>query len=352
MPFASARRGEFARLRGLIAGLPEGEGVLVGPGDDAAVLRGSSDHDLVVTTDTFVEGRHYRPDLLSPEAVGRRLAAANLSDLAAMAARPRWATIACTVPPRGDEAMPRVIELACAAALAEQGAAVVGGNLSASDGPAVWTVTLIGEVARHRWWAREGARPGDVITTTGHPGRAGAAIALALWHTPPSLAHVPQELFAAYARPQCRVEAALALASLGVVRAAIDISDGLAADLAHLCEASGVGVQLREDLLPADAPLLEAARLLAGSLTRERADIIPAPEAGLFDHLLLGSSDDYELLLAIDPARVQEARYAAANAGAPLHVIGVCTADSSERTFLRRDGREEPLPSRGYDHFA
>jgi thiamine-monophosphate kinase len=352
MRFPSASHGEFARLRGLIAGLPEGEGVLVGPGDDAAVMRPSPDHDLVVTTDTFVEGRHYRTDLLSPEAVGRRLAAANLSDLAAMAARPRWATIACTVPPRGDEGIPRVIELACAAALAEQGAAVVGGNLSAGDGPSVWTVTLIGEVARNRWWSRDGARPGDVLATTGHPGRSGAAIALALWHSPPSLEHVPQELFAAYARPECRVEAALALAALGVVRAAIDISDGLAADLAHLCEASGVGAQLREDLLPVDEPLLEAARLLAGSLTRERADIIPAPEQGLADHLRFGSSDDYELLLAIDPARVQEARYAAANAGAALHVIGVCTESAAEHTILRRDGREEPLPSRGYDHFA
>ena len=352
MPFGSARAGEFARLRDLIAGLPQGEGVLVGPGDDAAVMRPTPDHDLVVTIDTFVEGRHYRTDLLSPESIGHRLAAANLSDLAAMAARPRWATIACTVPSRGDEATPRVIELACASALAEHGVAVVGGNLSASDGPAVWTVTLFGEVPRHRYWLRDGAQPGDVIAMTGHPGRAGAALALALWQSPPSLDHVPPELYAAYARPTCRVEAALVLAGLGLVRAAIDISDGLAADLSHLCDASGVGARLREDLLPADPAIAEAARLLAGSLGSERAEILPAPEQGIADHLRFGSSDDYELLLAIDPSRIEEARYAAANSGAPLQILGACTAVADERLFIRRDGREEPLNVRGYDHFA
>ncbi|HEY6193825.1 MAG TPA: AIR synthase related protein, partial [Candidatus Eisenbacteria bacterium] len=137
--------GEFARIAAIVAGLPGGEGVVVGPGDDAAVLRPRPGHDLVASTDAFVEGRHFRRELLSPVEIGVRLAAANLSDLAAMAAEPRWALLSIVVGAGWSAAECEALELACARALAAEGAAVVGGNLASADGPLVATVTLLGE---------------------------------------------------------------------------------------------------------------------------------------------------------------------------------------------------------------
>lgn len=334
---APEREGEFARIRDIVAGLPAGERVIVGPGDDAAVLRPREGFDLVVTTDAFVEGVHWREGLLPPEGVGRRLAAANLSDIAAMGARPLWAVIACAAPAAADAAVLRAIEHACAAAFAAEGAAVVGGNLTSTSGPASFTVTLIGEVARDRAWRRAGARPGDVLAVTGSPGRTAAVLALAL-REGGSIAGVPVELAATYAAPPCRVRAAAAMAAAGGVRAALDISDGLAGDLAHLCAASGVGARVDDACWPADAALAEAAARLAPDATLERA-------------WPLGPGDDYELLLAIAPEAFAACAAAAAREGAALTAIGeILPADAG--LVLRASGRDVPLVVRGWDHFA
>ncbi|MFM8558711.1 MAG: thiamine-phosphate kinase, partial [bacterium] len=204
--------------------------MVVGPGDDAAVLRPTPGHDLVVTTDTFVEGRHLRRELCSPTEAGSRFAAANLSDLAAMGARPRWAVLALVLPASWTPAAAAAFEHACAHALAPDGAAIVGGNLSSGDTFSA-TLTLFGECARDAAWRRSGARDGDVLAVTGSPGGAGAFVALALWGSPPSREHVPAALVERFVSPPSRVAFAQALAPLGAVRAAIDVSDGLVADL-------------------------------------------------------------------------------------------------------------------------
>jgi thiamine-monophosphate kinase len=320
----SERRGEFERIHELLAGLPAGERVVVGPGDDAAVLRPRDGFDLVVTTDTFVEGRHFRRDLLDAAGVGRRLAAANLSDLAAMAAQPRWAVISCAAPRALAAAWVRDVEWACAASLAADGAAVVGGNLSSSDGPCSWSVTLIGEVERGRHWTRSGGRPGDRLAVTGAPGRAAAALALATAGDAPSPALVPADLWESFASPVSRVRAALALSRAGGVRAAIDISDGLFGDLTHLARASGAGARVREGALGAPG---------GGEVQR------------------LGPSDDYELLLAIEPARYDDCARAATAAGSPLTPIGELT-DDGVLLLERTDGSRVPLRGAGWDHFG
>lgn len=333
------RPGEFERIRDLVAALPRGEGVIVGPGDDAAVLRPEPGLDLVVTTDTFVEGRHFRHDLLDPQAIGRRLAAANLSDLAAMAARPRWATVAFTTSALADPARAKAIESACAAALAAEGAAIVGGNMTAADGPESFSVTLIGDVARGAHWTRRGARAGDVLAVTGFPGRAAGALAALTMR--PAFASRLAAIGEAYVAPPCRVAFARLLAATGAVHAAIDISDGLAGDLAHLLEASGVGATIERASLPEDAALLELAALLDSG-----------DPAARLDALRFGPSDDYELLLAIDPTRLTDCAAIAAEAGVPLHAIGTCD-DAHGRARLREsDGTERALPGRGWDHFA
>jgi len=341
--------GEFERIRDIVASLPKGEGVVVGPGDDAAVLRPRVGRDLVVTTDAFVEGRHWRRELLDRRAIGHRIAAANLSDLAAMAAAPRWALVSTGAPESADADELREIESAMAAMLDVEGAAVVGGNLAATDGPAWFTVTLIGEVPRGSHWTRAGARAGDVLAVTGHPGRAAAMLALAHLTDPPSLAHVPLGLVEAFGNPASRVRAAAAMARAGGVTAAIDLSDGLAGDLAHVCEASGVGAVVLERRLPDDSMLAQAARDMAARSARAGADA--APPADWVERFRFAPGDDYELLLAIEPGRLEACAEAAREAGTALARIGQFTPAAGRLVLQRADGAEVPLPGRGYEHF-
>jgi len=341
---------EFERIARLVAGLPRGEGVIVGPGDDAAVLRPRDGRDLVVTTDTFVEGRHFRRDVFSTEEAGARLAAANLSDLAAMAALPRWALVALVAPHAWDAADVERFHRSLATTLAADGVAIVGGNLSSGDGPFTATVTLLGEVGRDAAWTRAGAREGDVLAVTGHPGSAAAFLSLALWGNPPSRDRVPPALAARIVAPPSRVAFARALAGERLVRAAVDVSDGLSADLAHLCAASGVGARLEASELPADEPLRAAARTLSAAVGQERGPL-PAGEGELLTYLQIGPGDDYELLLALDPAGWDRAAAVARELDVPLSRIG--TFLSGQRLEIAaRTGEIRPLHPHGWDHFA
>ena len=334
--------GEFERIAALLAALPAGEGVVVGPGDDAAVLRVRDGRDLVATTDAFVEGRHFRRDLLTPAEAGARLAVANLSDLAAMAAEPRWALLSLVVPKAWSQAECLLLERACARVLTADGAAIVGGNLAAAEGPFAATLALLGDVERGAAWRRVGARPGDVIAVTGFPGSAAAFTALALSGSPPSRARVPAAIVERVVAPASRVKLARALAASGGVTAAIDVSDGLAADLAHLCEASHVGARIDQASLPADAALNEAARALS---------TVPATEGDVLTRLRLGASDDYELLLSIEPSKWTDCERISHELGVPLARIGEFTSGSA-RVLAAASGREMPLDVPGWDHFS
>ena len=354
MPEANGGRArgdsEAARIAALVATLPKGEGVVLGPGDDAAVLRPRDGHDLVVTTDAFVEGRHFRRDLLTPTEIGHRLAAANLSDLAATAATPRWAVLSLVVPVAWTAADVLLLERACARSLAADGAVVVGGNLASGEGAFSATVTLLGEVARGRAWARAGAKPGDALAVTGFPGSAAAFLALALWGNPPSRARVPSAIAERFVAPPSRVAFARSLAEIHGVHAAIDLSDGLSGDLAHLAAASGVGARIEEALLPADEALHAAVRSLTALAGQERGPL-PAGEGGLLSHLQLGPGDDYELLIALDPGVWDRCAATAAAADVPFSRIGEVTAGTAlERA--ERGGAVRPLEPRGWDHFA
>ena len=340
--------GEFARIARIVSALPRGEGVVLGAGDDAAVLRPGEGRDLVATCDALVEGRHFRRDLLTPAEAGARMAAANLSDLAAMAAEPRWALVSLAVPASWSAADSEALERSCAERLAAEGATIVGGNLSATDGPLVATVTLLGEVERGRAWTRSGARPGDVLAVTGAPGSAAAFLALALAGRPVSRAGVPEALVARFTAPVPRVRLARALAATGAVRAAIDVSDGLSADLAHLCRASRVGALVEEAMLPTDEALLAASRALS-AVEAEGHGILAGEGERLMD-LRLGPSDDFELVLAVDPGAWERCAEAARSVGAPLTRIGELTA--GPRLELRdHAGELRPLEPRGWDHF-
>ena len=331
--------GEFEALRRLMrerAGHPT---VIVGPGDDAAVLRPAPGMDLVATTDAFVEGRHYLTGGSDPAELGARLAVANLSDLAAMAAIPRWALVSIGVRVEHEVEGLLALERGIEQALGRDGAVVVGGNITATDRPEWLCLTLLGEVARGREWTRRGARPGDLIAVSGAPGRAGAGLRLARARGADAGGRTAGEwdaLLDAWLRPRSRVALAQALAASGAVTAAIDVSDGLLGDLGHLCEASGVGAEIDAEAGAGDALLARAARELG---------------VDAFD-LYAGPSDDYELLLAVDPARREACEDAAGAAGVTVGFIGRLTDTPGAIARLSPDGTRRTLEPAGFDHFG
>ncbi|APE30108.1 thiamine-phosphate kinase [Halomonas aestuarii] len=270
-------------------------GVTLGVGDDCTLLAPTAGQRLAVSVDTSVAGTHF-PEEAPAVAVGHRALAVSLSDLAAMGARARWCLMSLTLPAADDG--PWLGEFArgfhelCDAT----GTALVGGDVT--RGELAIGVTVMGEVPPEQALTRSGARPGDLLAVTGSLG--GGAGGLALWQQGERDTGHP--LLTRYLHPLPRLEAGLALR--GLASAAIDISDGLLADLGHILDCSGVGAEL----VPEALPLAEG---LTAALGEERA-----LAAGLH------GGDDYELLVALPPERLDEARERLAAFGLPLTQVG------------------------------
>jgi thiamine-monophosphate kinase len=287
--------------------------VRVGIGDDAAVLRLGRAEECVMTVDLLMDGVDFLLAEIDPRRAGRKALAVNLSDLAAMASRPLAGVVALALPRTGG------MELAAALyegmlPLAEQhGLAIAGGDTNSWDAPLAVSVTLVGAVTSRGPLLRSGARPGDRIVVTGTFG--GSILGRHLDFEP-------------------RVQEALFLAERFDVHAGIDVSDGLAIDLARLCQESGCGAVVEAARVPVHAD----ARRLAASL---------ADGSTPLDHAL-GDGEDFELLLAVPP---EEAERMAAEQplAAPLAAIGRFVAEPG-LWQLDADGRRAPLAPRGYQH--
>ena len=322
----------IAAIRRVLSG--PGPQVVVGVGDDAALVRPGSGESLL-TADLLVEGVHFDRALISPRDLGRKSVTVNVSDIAAMGGSPRYALVSLALP--GDVDTASVMELfgGMRAAADEYAMAIVGGDLSRGRDMVV-SVAVVGESPWGKAVLRSGAQPGDRVVVTGSLGAAAGGLILS--RTRPSgvlssaWAHA---LLDAQFRPEARVGEGQTLAQSGAT-AMIDVSDGLALDLFRLCAESDVGARLELEAVPV-APALEE---LAG-----HADADPR-------ELALSGGEDYELLATMPAESVEEAREKLDERfGVPLTVIGEIV-EGSGVVAVEADGSERPLEPRGWDHFA
>lgn len=249
-----ARTGEFGLIARVTARLAPGPATLVGPGDDAAVVA-APDGRVVAATDVLVEGRHFRRDWSSAQDVGHRAAAANLADIAALGGEPTALLVALCAPPDLPVEWVEGLADGLAAEAALVGAAVVGGDMSASPTLTV-AVTALGDLAGRAPVLRSGAKPGDVVALAGRIGYAAAGYTVLSRGF-----RTPKVLVEAYRRPQVRYLAGPQAALLGA-RSMIDVSDGLVADLGHIAVASNVSIDVRRDAFEVPPQMRDAASAL------------------------------------------------------------------------------------------
>ncbi len=303
------------------ARVPGGHGVVLGVGDDGAIVRPEPGFDLVVAMDSIVEGTHF-PAGIAPAAIGHRCLAVNLSDFAAMAAEPLWCTLALSLP-RGDPAWVREFAHGLFALADRYGVALVGGDTV--RGPLGATVTIVGRVRPDGAVRRSGARPGDGVWVTGHPGDAVAGRLLLAEATEGGAATTLRERFL-YPEPRVREGRLLA----GIASAMLDISDGLDDDLGKLLVASGVGAELDADRLPLSPELrsLRAAQAVECALT---------------------GGDDYELCFTLPTSHATHLRDLTADWQVPVTRIGTVVPGSG--SHWRRQGQPLAVPDTTFRHF-
>jgi thiamine-monophosphate kinase len=310
----------FARL-----GAPRGD-VRIGVGDDGAVLLPPASRELVVVTDSLVDGVHFPPGS-PPSSIGHRAFAVNLSDMAAMGAESAWALLALTLPD-SDERWLEDFARAAGDLCRRHNVALVGGDTT--RGPLSITVTMIGIVPIGVALERRGGKPGDAIFVTGSPGDSAAGLALEqnrLHVADPIAAQILRDRFL-FPTPRCEVGVALR----GLANACIDVSDGLGGDLEKLCAASGCGAVIDAAALPVSDSLVAA---VGREVAREYA---------------LTGGEDYELLFTVPLARLGAMTHAMAMGLGPVTRIGTLVSGNGVRVSARSGVTQ--FSGSGFDHFA
>lgn len=311
--------------------------VVVGPGDDAAVLRPVRGEFEVFTTDAVVDGVHVDRRFVPPDAIGHRALAVNLSDLAAMGAEPRAALLSLALPASSPVALLDGLLDGLLALAAEHRVTLIGGNLTSTPGPLMVDVTAIGSVRPRRILTRVGARPGDEIYVTGSLGDAAAGLDVLVeacagggdepWRE-------PSRVCQRYLRPTPRVRAGLLLGRNRVPTSCMDLSDGLADGVRQMAQASDVGMTIDLDALP----IADDVRQWYG---RRQRDPVAAVLAG---------GDDYELLFTVRPGAARRLRGVRQALGdLPITRIGVVTR---AREILVRSPSGTTTLGHGFEHFS
>ena len=348
------RRLVESREGGSTAGPPRDADLLLGIGDDAAVLRPEPGWDLVVTCDAQVAGRHFLPRWMSARTIGRRAMTVNLSDIAAMGAEPRHALVSLGLPSTLSVSFVDGLYDGFLDALQGSAARIIGGNLTGAGPDWFCDITLIGRVETGSALRRDGARPGDRIFCTGSPGRAAAGLTLLREierrSGPPHPDQKPgraiatfesehpwsKSLLHAFLEPNARLRAGRMLAGLKGVAAVVDLRDGVVGALTRICERSDVSARIDPARFPSD-PDLEAAAAATGS---SRVDWTLSP------------GDDYELLFVLRPDEAAPiAREIAGATGIPVTEIGEIIAPDSTRVTGIEGWESRTGGPRGWDHF-
>jgi thiamine-monophosphate kinase len=298
--------------------------VTIGIGDDGAVTQPDPGAELVVATDMVVEGTHF-PAGTPAHALGHRCLAVNLSDLAAMGAKPAWCTLAISLP-TGSADWVREFAAGFMQLAAEHGVALIGGDTV--RGPLSMTVTVHGQIPAGTAIRRDGAGPDESIYVTGQPGAAAAGLALLQEAVEPF--ESKHELVRRFYYPEPRVVEGLALR--GIATAMIDVSDGLHVDLKHLLSASGLGATL-------DVEKIQPAPTAVGQFGGERAL-----------EFALAGGDDYELCFTVPAEREQALRDIAGDWDCDVHRLGRTRAKSNIE--WRRHGADYTVPQATFRHFA
>lgn len=296
--------------------------VVLGIGDDCALVEGKSDQQIAITVDTLVEGIHFLPDV-DPESLGYKSLAVSLSDLAAMGATPAWFTLALTLPEINEPWLAGFAKGLSNLANNHK-VALIGGDTT--RGPLSITVQVHGFVKAEQALRRSGAQHGDGIYVSGTLGDAGAGLKLKQHKLSPGLNNAQAEsfLYQRLERPTPRLKLGHDL--LGIASAAIDISDGLIADLGHILDKSSVGAKINLETLPISSQLMT---------------LVSRYEA---EKLALYSGDDYELCFTVPAEKEGEL------STMPCTKIGMIT-DSDLITFMR-NGQQIELTGTGYEHFS
>lgn len=312
-------------------------GLIQGIGDDCAVFGSTEAGQWLITTDTLVDQVHFDRQWHPPELLGRKSIAVNLSDIAAMGGRPRFVLLSLCLPPAlASEWLQRWLSGA-SAIMAEQGCVLIGGDTVRGQ-ELVISVTVLGEAARDQVVYRSGARPGDTVYVGGPLGSAAAGLALFQKAkqdgTPPEQWPQWQALLDAHLNPAPQVQLGQQLGCSGCVTSMQDISDGLATDLAHICQESGTGSVLYAARLPA-LPSLDCAATFLG---KEKLD------------LLLKGGEDYQLLFTVHPGREKELETRILNT---LHhqIYPVGTITEGQGVLLEEsNGTRKDITFQGYEH--
>jgi len=326
-PHTVADCGERALIARIRQRLTTPQWVVVGPGDDAAAIEPVRGALEVITTDAQVEGVHFDRRFVPPDAIGHRALAVNLSDLAAMGARPRAALLSMALPPSLElDAFDRIVDGFLALA-ARHSVALIGGNITHTSGPMVLDVTALGSAHRRKMLTRNGAIVGDEVYVTGTLGDAATGL-LRLEED-----HSANEHAGRYLRPDPRVRAGLLLGKNGAATSCMDLSDGLADGVRQIAEASSVGMTLDGRSIPIGPETREW-------LSRKGRDPM---------EVALRGGDDFELIFTARPKQAGRLRAVRRHLGdLPITRIGVVTR--ARRLIVKDDQGERELPE-GYQHF-
>ncbi len=317
---------EFALIYDILAPLAGARpDVVLGIGDDGAVVQPRPGEALVIVTDTMVSGVHF-PPTLGPADIGYRALAVNLSDIAAMGAEPRWATLALTLP-AADEAWVRDFAAGLHEALVGYDVALVGGDTT--RGPLTITVQIVGVVPQGTALTRAGARPGDLLFVSGTLGDAALGLEMLRNHAP--LDAETAYLIGRLARPTPRV--ALGRALRGIATSCIDVSDGLLADVGHLARASACDIRI------------EAAALPCSTAAHARGDALQVLRCAL------SGGDDYELAFTAPASHAKDVFSAAAAIGCAVTRIGRVCKGPGRVDAVDPAGHPVTTQRGGYRHF-